>query len=52
MFMLNINDLLNNLLIASPLDQFGLDDEDTFSILDYSLIDTIPGIAFIDEIFD
>jgi ATP synthase subunit 6 len=38
--------------LNSPLDQFGSDDEDVLSILDYSILDSIPGIRFIDEVFD
>jgi hypothetical protein len=47
-----IYDLLKEYYIGSPLDQFGEDDEDVLSILDYSNIDNIPGIAFIDELCD
>ena len=47
-------DLLNiwNLYIASPLDQFGMDDEDVLSITDYSIWDVIHGINWIDDIMD
>lgn len=38
--------------LNSPLDQFGSDDEDVLSILDYSILDSIPGIRFIDEVLD
>ncbi len=37
---------------ASPLDQFGMDDEDVLSIIDYSILDILPGISYLDELFD
>lgn len=52
--MLNYNitlELLMGYYSGSPLDQFG-DDEDVLSILDYAMADSIPGMVFVDELFD
>lgn len=48
----NLFDYINNIYLASPLDQFSDDDENVLSITDYSLLDTIPGIIYLDELFD
>jgi ATP synthase subunit 6 len=52
MLLQNFNEFFLNYLFASPLDQFGDDDEDIFNIFDYSVIDNIPGASFINEILD
>ena len=52
MVLLNVYELIVDYIIGSPLDQFGDDDEDMLSILDYSILDNIPGAAFLDELFD
>ena len=49
---LSLQELLNNYFLASPLDQFGDDDENVLSILDTSIFDSIPGAKFLDEIID
>jgi hypothetical protein len=43
---------LIDVLLSSPLDQFGDDDEDTISLFDFSIVDSIPGIVFLDNIVD
>jgi hypothetical protein len=45
-------EVTNLLYLGSPLDQFGDDSDDVLSIVDYSILDIIPGIVFLDEIFD
>lgn len=47
-----LNEYLLNNYFASPLDQFGDDDEDTLSLLDWSFFDNLPGISVIDNLFD
>lgn len=41
-----------NIYVASPLDQFSDDDECIDTVIDYSLLDTLPGAVYLDEIFD
>ena len=48
----NILEITNLFYLGSPLDQFGDDSDDVLGIVDYSILDTIPGIVFLDEIFD
>jgi len=52
MVLLNVYESLIEYILGSPLDQFGDDDEDALSILDYSVLDNIPGAAFLDELID
>lgn len=52
MALLNLFEISNLLYLGSPLDQFGDDSDDVLSIMDYSVLDTIPGIVFLDQIFD
>jgi len=52
MLLLNLFETINLFYLGSPLDQFGDDSDDVLSIIDYSILDTIPGIIFLDEIFD
>jgi len=52
MTLYNSYQLIVDSIIASPLDQFGDDDEDVLSIIDYSILDNIPGAVYLDELFD
>ena len=52
MVFFNVLEVTNLLYLGSPLDQFGDDSDDVLGIVDYSILDTIPGIVFLDEIFD
>jgi hypothetical protein len=47
-----ISELFNKILLASPLDQFGDDDENAISVFNYSILDSIPGAIYIDEFID
>ena len=46
MVLINLNDLINNLLISSPLYQFG--DDDDKNLLNYSIFYNIPGFVFVE----
>jgi len=48
MSLLHIFETVNLYYAGSPLDQFGYDSDDVLSIVDYSILDTIPGIVFFD----
>jgi len=47
-----LTDLLNSNIAASPLDQFGDDDDDVLNMLDFSFLDNIPGAAYLDDLLD
>jgi hypothetical protein len=47
-----IDNLFTQILIASPLDQFGDDDENIISIFNYSILDSISNAIYFDEIVD